>query len=1229
VSGLTWLNNDEFFIVHFPRRSAIESGEQAEGKYHFVKSNKAWSSFSFHPALYDPLLPALDPPVRSYPPRFSSIRLRGWEPDLNDLLILTNSHTDAITMITSTSQTISPHQESCNEYTLTNLDDAKKASVPRMVFGEEGDSVLIGEALDLSATEKLLRPVASLEEVTEAPWPLPAYMALTHQGVLTAYWVIWDRSIAAGTRYPDLIVGKEEANSAAAAPTPSPAPSNATPQGSAFGQTPSKIPTGAKTSFGTPSTPGSAFGSTTPAFGKTSQPAFGKPAQPVFGSTTPAFGQTSKPAFGSAAPAFGQPTKPAAPAFGQTSKPAFGATSTIAGGSGFGAAGGMNGKSSPWGSAAQPSQAPSNPFSAAANSSGGFAKFGQGNTTGGSAFSGFGSNSGAQSGFSSFAQQKSAFGGASDKPASFKTEPSFGSTVTVGSSGGSTLPSWTNTPAQSGSSVFGQGTTSSFGSTASGKESGMSDAGDAKDRKRDEATPTPEVAPQKASGMFGLAGGFKLGTTFGSDGTAKDDPAKPAAPANGSFFGSDFSSTLGATSSKPPTTPGDKDEKSSAFQFPSATPKVPPPAKKAEPAQDDAPLPPDFVTAQPSKTVEDAPLPPDFVTAKPSKTTEEDLPPIAGSPPVKVEAPGSDVEASPLDDDGEEFSDEEEDEEDEEDEEEDGEEEDDGEEDEDEDEYDDEEEEEEEEDDTSSKPMPSTLGNYVLNRGNASPSPELFPAEQSKSTFGSGKSTSPPARPALFGSKSASTHSIFDKQQSTPFSLAESSKPIVPANPLFPPPANRTTTSLRSPSPARPASAASTLQPTRREPFTVPGSSLGASVQQLKPATPQPQISDLEDEEDERIRAQLAQPIEPNRNLDEFVAHQKYTETSPSKTGHAAQIEMIYKDINGMVDALGWNSRSIQSFTAYHKQPQPGHEVTRSTLEDVLDDGEDGAWFEQFAISEIEGLDALEDELAQELDAGRIQDVLEKLGQLARLLREKAKLMTRLNDIRRQIINRKDPEKIDALRKAPLPKELADGQKALRSDYARLLTLLNQAEEAAVLLRSRLASHNANSGKTGNVPTMDAVRKTIVKMTSLAEKRNNDITLLEAQMRKIGLTDPSRPSSSPSRTHGTPRQSRSSLRIADSPFATPPTSRNKMSLSELNRQAMTPEVETTPTASKGYGLFYTPQGSPAPGNELALMSDLVDEKIDGLRETARRRRTVAQGLKKVLVERGVKETRVN
>lgn len=408
--------------------------------------------------------------------------------------------------------------------------------------------------------------------------------------------------------------------------------------------------------------------------------------------------------------------------------------------------------------------------------------------------------------------------------------------------------------------------------------------------------------------------------------------------------------------------------------------------------------------------------------------------------------------------------------------------------------------------------------------------------------------------------------------------------------------------------------------------MVAPGTSLSSSIQQAKPPTPQPQVSDLEDEEDERMREQLSRPIEPSRTLDEFVAYQNYTgNKSPTKTGHAAQIEMIYKDINGMVDALGWNARSMRSFIYYHSQPQRAHKVSRQLLEDVADEGQDGSWFEKFTLCEIVALKALEDELERELDAGRVQDVLDKLAQLARLLREKAKLMTRLNDIRRQIINRKDPDKTEALRKAPLPKELADGQKALRNDYAQLLTSLHKAEDASSILRSRLASHNAQNGKTGAVPTMDAVKRTIAKLATLAEKRNNDITLLESQLRKTGLSDSqshSRGASSPART---PRRSRgTSLRssIAETPFVTPPTT--KMSLSELNRRALTPEVDATPT-QKGYGLFYSEEGS---GTELARLSDLVDENMDGLRETARRRRMVAAGLKKALGERGVKSTKV-
>jgi nucleoporin NUP159 len=391
----------------------------------------------------------------------------------------------------------------------------------------------------------------------------------------------------------------------------------------------------------------------------------------------------------------------------------------------------------------------------------------------------------------------------------------------------------------------------------------------------------------------------------------------------------------------------------------------------------------------------------------------------------------------------------------------------------------------------------------------------------------------------------------------------------------------------------------------------------------------------LEDEEDQRMREQLARDIEPSRTLDEFVAYQNYTGgKSPSKTGHAAQIEMIYKDLNGMIDALGWNARSIKSFTEFHKQPQSGHKVDRRTLEDVEADGEEGSWFDQWALCEIEALRALEDELDQELDVGRVQDVLDKLRQLARLLNDKAKLTTRLNDVRRQIINRKDPEKTEASRKAPLSKEMAEKQKSLRNEYAKILKLVNQAEEGTVFLKSRLASYCAENGKSSDVrvPTVDAVKKTIIKMTALAEKRNADITMLESQMRKIGLNESNRPSSSSSRTLGTPRKSRGqSMRssMAESPYATPPTNRSKMSLSELNRRALTPDVDTTPTANKGYGLNYSSALSTTPGHELSRMSDLVDDNIDTLRATARRRKQVAAGLKKALIERGIKTTKVN
>ena len=82
-----------------------------------------------------------------------------------------------------------------------------------------------------------------------------------------------------------------------------------------------------------------------------------------------------------------------------------------------------------------------------------------------------------------------------------------------------------------------------------------------------------------------------------------------------------------------------------------------------------------------------------------------------------------------------------------------------------------------------------------------------------------------------------------------------------------------------------------------------------------------------------------------------------------------------------------------------------------------------------------------------------------------------------------------------------------------------------------------------------------------------------------------------------------------------------------MSLTELNRRALTPEVKDDSTPSKGYGLFYDAQESTT-GTELLRLSNMVDDNIKELCQTARTRRTVASGLRKALLERGVRTTTV-
>jgi nucleoporin NUP159 len=1166
-----------------------------ESIYHIVKitmnkEKKTVSSIAYHKSPMDLLYPSFG--VQRGPPlRYPITRLREWGPNLDELLIVGGSNAIDFSLITKSSAPLSSEQQVTNDYAVTTIAlDGRKATLPEVVKEEEGgDSILIGEALDLSSKDKVPSPLPMDEEYPESPGPLPAFLALNHQGLLSAWWIVYDNSIREGVIYR----GFSEIASAQSTNTGS----NTTPK--ATQQTPTtSLFNAPKATFGTPgsATFGQAgFSNGNSNLSKTSPPKFGQ-------ASSPAFGQTSSTTFGQTS-TFGKP------------QPAFGAASSIGG---FGGSGTMGKPSSIWGSGSQSStsQSQSNPFASQAGNSG-FAKLAGPNNTTANSGSGFGALGGTSSPFSALGGQKSGLLGNKAEPPKLSSQPSIGSTVTVGSSfgDGSTLPSWSNTPAQKGNFSFNSQKTPSFESS---KESDMSDADDAPNRQRDEATPTPQPPPQQPTNPFGLpANGFKLGSTFKPDGTAKDDLPKPAASSGGFSFDSDFGTALSGLGPKPPATPIKKEEEEPRLQDISTTPASPPkpPVSTLFPSATPAKAPP--AATEKFSVPEDAPLPPDPMTYKPPKTADDDLPPIAGSPAIKVEAPDSDVPSSPLEDDDNTDED------------------------------DDISVEEHDGNDEDEESSPSDAARRSSSRpekkgwsfqDSVNQSPQIRPAAPTPPTIKSGPSSQSggpsrgtsrsPAPQPIFGqpSKAQAPQSMFGQGSKPPASSLFQPPPSQTAfsqqPPKFEPPANRAQ-NLRSPSPVRSAST-SALNARRQQVFPT-GSSLSSSIQQTpKPPTPQPELSDLSDDEDERIRELLTGEIVPSRTLESFIAHQDYT-GAVTKTGTAAQIEIMYRDMNSMVDTLGLNSRSLASFLAYHSER---NEITREHLDEAFEQGEDGPWVDEWRIAEIESLKALENELEDELDEGRVENVLDKLSQLARLLHEKARLLTKLNDIRRQIINRKDPEKQESLRKASLPKELAEQQKALRNEYARLLSHISQAEEAAFLLKSKVASSNAVNGKTGAVPTVDAVKKTINSLIRMTEKKNNDILLLESQLRKLNV-EGSRPTSSSSRTMGTPLRS-SRFARTQSPLATPPTNKSKMSLSELNRTVQTPEPDETP--SKGYGLYYTPEGSPTQngfGSLIRLANEMDTVDMNALRETNQRRKKVASALTTTIQKRGVKVTKVS
>ncbi|KAL8763507.1 MAG: hypothetical protein Q9184_000719 [Pyrenodesmia sp. 2 TL-2023] len=1077
VSAISWLEN-ELFLVAYTTTSANEDMIPATTFRLVTRQSKPQLSHLFQ------ILPETCTPFGMHrcPPYHFMQRLRNFPPSLSDLIVVASTASTDVGMFTradtALASDVEPEKIIKTFTTTTMANDSRRAQLPIAV--DENDTSPIGMALDLSSTEKVPRPLPS-EEMAESVGSLPLLMILNNEGMLTAWWIVYAESIRQETTYPGLVAAGESQKQAETTKDASPFATSATPTTSSpfvsnsFGSSPMQA-----NSFPKPAPANNAFGASS-ALGS-------KPSVWGLGGSTSNPPQSSGATFGQ--PAFGSPTH--------------------IGGSSFGAPAGLGNRPSVWG-------APSSTFQMAGST------FGQPANPGPSIGSTFGNT------------VNKAFGAVSSGGfANFAKKPGFAEAAAA------VKPNEGSPFAKAGEGL-------SFGS-------GMD---------TDTAFGVPDKKPgENTAGFFdggNFDGQFKLGSTFKGDGTASSDAPKPTAATNDSLFGDDFDGHLGETRRQPapplseeadmgegesasdheamsessddeeaPATVAEE-AKPSLFGLqqtnppnngglfgtqaqssttpavvqtstpaslplakppplsttPEDTPRKPEdsvrpsiettsPTVKQEPRDESpsgvgpdlrqAPLPPDPTSkdsyspgdtsqssASGSKVASnDAPLPPDFIPSKDKPTAPEP-------------APEEDTALSEDDDSG-----------------------------------------------LDGEGSGVDVAQEISPMIDPTRTPKITPG----SSFGASLDKTPDG---VFSSKSlskgpshiqAKTQSLFGEVDKSKFFFAP--PPRTQESPRSPSPI-RSTLAVDRPDNARSVSAPNgtiKLMPGRKygpkpsNPLAETQASLAELQQQqekefrsqrVKRATEEPQ--DVIDHEDDGIAEILSAEIVPSKELAAFVAHEDYAQTE-SKSGFPAQIEIQYRDISSAIDTLGLNARNLESFVR-------GHSELCQSDRSIADLQEPG-----WCLGELDQLMGIEDEISEQVDDGRISHVAAKIAECEDLRKDLKRLRDRQRDILRILIARSNQDRTEDSRYAQLPVDQASKQKELRGAFKRIQELTAEAERKVLELRTDLATQTNNSNKSGSStkkPTVEAVRDTLYKMTSLIQQRSGDIDALEAKMRKLRI----------------------------------------------------------------------------------------------------------------------------
>ena len=253
----------------------------------------------------------------------------------------------------------------------------------------------------------------------------------------------------------------------------------------------------------------------------------------------------------------------------------------------------------------------------------------------------------------------------------------------------------------------------------------------------------------------------------------------------------------------------------------------------------------------------------------------------------------------------------------------------------------------------------------------------------------------------------------------------------------------------------------------------------------------------LVDDQYEMIERQLDAPIEPTLQLPECT-WLVGTEVQGGSS-IASQNEAVYRDINRMIQTLKANARNLSAYIAGHmgqgraEQPPKGKQDLES-----LDD-----WL----LCDIDQCgDVLTEDLQRELDDARAKDGDETRQACADLLKEVARLRALRDDVQRVYASQTDPEQVATGRALPLSAEQAAQQKDLRRAFTAVSQRAAEVERDLTQLKAKLVSLGAGGRAGAPVPTVDAVLRTITRMTSMAEKRSGDVDVLENQMRRLGIS---------------------------------------------------------------------------------------------------------------------------